>query len=99
MGAGELLTPEADLSGFTGTRNLHINAAVQKARIEVDEQGTTAAAATALFSFRSSRPLETLKFYANVPFVYLLYDRSSNTITFAGVYRGPPPQAADGTRR
>ncbi|XP_011154835.1 serine protease inhibitor 88Ea [Harpegnathos saltator] len=93
LGAGELLSPDAaDLRGFVadGERGLHLGDAVHRARIEVTEEGTTAAAATALFSFRSSRPTEPAVFNANRPFVYLIYDKSSHTITFTGVFRAPP---------
>lgn len=51
--------------------------------------GSVAAAATALFSFRSSRPLEPAQFVCNHPFVYLLYDRKLKSILFMGLYRGP----------
>lgn len=102
LGAGELLAPDrADLRGFVadGESGLHLGDAVHRARIEVTEEGTTAAAATAVFTFRSSRPTEPAVFNANHPFVYLIYDKSSRTILFTGIYRVPaapshPPPAA-----
>lgn len=93
LGAGELMTPgAADLRGFVadGERGLHLGDAVHRARIEVTEEGTTAAAATSLISFRSSRPIETIIFNANHPFVYLIYDKIGHNILFTGVYRIPP---------
>lgn len=92
LGAGELITQSADLRGFVadGEPSLHLGDAVHRARIEVTEEGTTAAAATALFSFRSSRPTEPAVFNANHPFVYLIYNKASQTILFAGVFRKPP---------
>ncbi|XP_014475805.1 PREDICTED: serpin B3-like [Dinoponera quadriceps] len=93
LGAGELMVPNvADLRGFVadGERGLHLGDAVHRAKIEVTEEGTTAAAATALFSFRSSRPTEPAVFNANHPFVYLIYDKKSHTILFSGVFRSPP---------
>lgn len=92
LGAGELLSPAAaDLRGFVadGEQNLHLGDAVHRARIEVTEEGTTAAAATAIFSFRSSRPTEPLVFNADHPFVYLIYDKKSHSILFTGIYRSP----------
>lgn len=92
LGAGELLSPNAaDLRGFVadGEQGLHLGDAVHRARIEVTEEGTTAAAATALFSFRSSRPTEPAIFNANHPFVYLIYDKPSRTILFTGIFRQP----------
>ncbi|XP_012537205.3 serine protease inhibitor 88Ea [Monomorium pharaonis] len=92
LGAGELLAPDvADLRGFVadGERNLHLGDAVHRARIEVTEEGTTAAAATAIFTFRSSRPTEPAVFNANHPFVYLIYNKADHTILFTGVFRSP----------
>ncbi|CAG2063107.1 unnamed protein product, partial [Timema podura] len=79
----------ADLSGFTGQRGLLFADAVHKARIDVDEKGTEAAAATAMLFFRSSRPLNPLRFVCNHPFIYLLFDRVSQTVLFMGIYRRP----------
>nr|XP_012222669.1 PREDICTED: thiamine transporter 2-like [Linepithema humile] len=92
LGAGELLSPAAaDLRGFVadGEQSLHLGDAVHRARIEVTEEGTTAAAATAIFSFRSSRPIEPVIFNANHPFIYLIYDKQSHSILFTGIFRTP----------
>nr|CAD7423975.1 unnamed protein product [Timema monikensis] len=89
MGVGDLFTETADLSGFTGQRGLLFDDAVHKARIDVDEKGTEAAAATAMLFFRSSRPLNPLRFVCNHPFIYLLFDRVSQTVLFMGIYRRP----------
>nr|CAD7414087.1 unnamed protein product [Timema cristinae] len=89
MGVGDLFTETADLSGFTGQRGLLLDDAVHKARIDVDEKGTEAAAATAMLFFRSSRPLNPLRFVCNHPFIYLLFDRVSQTVLFMGIYRRP----------
>lgn len=94
LGAGELLAPGmADLRGFVadGEESLHLGDAVHRARIEVTEEGTTAAAATAIFTFRSSRPTEPAIFKANHPFVYLIYNKADNIILFTGVFRSPNP--------
>lgn len=92
LGAGELLGPNsADLRGFLekGEESLHLGDALHRARIEVTEEGTTAAAATALLTFRSGRPLQPAVFKADHPFVYMIYDRQMKTILFTGVYRSP----------
>ncbi|KAG7205870.1 hypothetical protein KM043_007801 [Ampulex compressa] len=95
LGAGELMTPNgADLRGFLadGKDTLHLGDGVHRAKIEVTEEGTTAAAATAIFSFRSSRPIEPAIFKADHPFVYLIYERPTRTILFSGVFRSPAAQ-------
>ncbi|XP_071649029.1 serine protease inhibitor 88Ea isoform X1 [Temnothorax longispinosus] len=92
LGAGELVTLNvADLRGFVadGEQTLHLGDAVHRARIEVTEEGTTAAAATAIFTFRSSRPTEPAIFNANHPFVYLIYNKADHTILFTGIFRSP----------
>ncbi|XP_076246716.1 serine protease inhibitor 88Ea [Calliopsis andreniformis] len=98
MGAGELMTPSAaDLRGFLqdGERSLHLGDGIHRARIEVTEEGTTAAGATALFSFRSGRPLQPAEFKANHPFVFFIYDRSMHTVLFSGIYRVPDSQQSN----
>ncbi|XP_059486944.1 serine protease inhibitor 88Ea-like [Neocloeon triangulifer] len=92
LGLGAVFQVDADLSGFSDDKNatIHLDGAVHKARLEVDEKGSVAAAATALFSFRSSRPLEPEQFVCDHPFVYLIVDKlGGGTILFAGIYRNP----------
>ncbi|KAJ8686770.1 hypothetical protein QAD02_022564 [Eretmocerus hayati] len=91
MGASTVLDPSSDFGGFVedGEKPIHLGDAVHRAKIEVTEDGTTAAAATALFSFRSSRPSEPEIFNANHPFAYFIYDKPTRTVLFAGVYRKP----------
>lgn len=55
----------------------------------VNISGTVAAAATAIFGFRSSRPVEPTTFFATFPFVYLIYERPTSSVLFMGVYRDP----------
>lgn len=91
MDIGELFTSSADLSGLTGSPELKLDDVVHKAKITLDEEGTTASAATAIFNFRSSRPLDPAKFICNHPFVYILYDKKTSTLLFTGIYNRPPP--------
>ncbi|XP_075235461.1 serine protease inhibitor 88Ea-like [Lycorma delicatula] len=79
----------SDFSSLTGKKGISFNDAVHKAKIQVDEDGTVAAAATAILSFRSSRPLDPAQFICNHPFIYLLYDKVSQTVLFLGVYNSP----------
>ncbi|KAI4502894.1 hypothetical protein M0802_001938 [Mischocyttarus mexicanus] len=92
LGLQDLVTPgAADLTGFLaeGEQGLNLGSAVHRAKIEVTEEGTTAAAATALFSFRSSRPSEPAVFNANHPFIYFIYDKVMHNILFSGIFRMP----------
>lgn len=49
-----------------------LSSAVHKSFIDVNEEGSEAAAATALFGFRSARPLFHTDFIANHPFLFLV---------------------------
>jgi serine protease inhibitor len=59
-------------------------AGVHAADITVDEQGTVAAAATALAFAASGPPEPELTIAADKPFLYLIRHRSSGLVLFAG---------------
>lgn len=89
MGVGDLFESTSNLTGFSEQTELKIDDAVHKAKIEINEEGSTAAAATVLFSFRSSRPLEPAEFVCDHPFLFLIHDHQTKEILFAGVFKGP----------
>lgn len=66
-----------------------LNAVLHKSYIKVNEEGTEAAAATALIFARSGRPLFPTEFIANRPFLYLVRDTSTNMPLFLGTVRRP----------
>jgi len=96
LNISRLFGPGSDLSGFVDADSLeqgeaiHPESAQHKAFIEVNEEGTEAAAATALLGFRSARPLFHSQFKADHPFLFLIYDKQVDTILFFGVYQHPP---------
>lgn len=79
----------ADLSGITGQRGLSVNAVVHKAYVDVNEQGTEAAAATGVgiraMAFR--RP--ALIFRADHPFLFVIRDNKSGSLLFMGRVTDP----------
>jgi len=92
FGAGSNLTGFIDLEAtpIDQVDQVRLESAQHKAFIEVTEEGSVAAAATALLGFRSARPLIHTKFVANHPFLFLIYDKQVDTILFFGVYQHPP---------
>jgi len=73
----------ADFSGMNGKRDLFIGKVIHQAWVEVDEQGTEAAAATAVGMMTTSLERPPL-FHANHPFLFLIRDRQTGSILFLG---------------
>ena len=81
----------ADFSGMDGTKNLFISEVIHKAFIDVNEEGTEAAAATAVVMKRAMAPSgdSTPVFRADHPFVFLIQDKETGTILFIGRVANP----------
>ena len=76
---------KADFSGMDGRKHgLFIGAAVHQAFVEVNEQGTEAAASTGISFGLTSMPPPPLIFRADHPFVFLIWDNQRGTILFMG---------------
>ncbi|MDY7110117.1 MAG: serpin family protein, partial [Planctomycetota bacterium] len=71
----------ADFSGMNGRRDLFIGKVIHQAWVEVDEQGTEAAAATAVGVMLTAAPTF---FRADHPFLFLIRDRETGSILFLG---------------
>ena len=89
MGIEKAFGGEADFSKmFTtdSTQSFYISQVLQKTYIDVDENGTEAAAATAVILFNSAMPQieEIVEFVANKPFTYFIRDDESGEILFLG---------------
>lgn len=77
--------PPADFSGISGSKDLFISNVIHKAFVSVDEEGTEAAAATAIgFAKSSFDPSLPKEFKADHPFIFLIKDNQSDTILFMG---------------
>ena len=85
MGMQDAFTPAADFSGMDGARDLFISGVVHKAFVDVNEEGTEAAAATGAVMVGSAmRPQAVPTFRADHPFVFLIRDSHSGSILFLG---------------
>lgn len=84
---GNLFKADADFSALT-PKNVSVGEGVHKARIDLNEHGSQAAAATAIFSWRMMSEDEApVQFRCDRPFIFLIYNRSAHTILFTGIVR------------
>jgi serpin B len=80
----------ADFSGMTGNRDLFIGDVVHKAFVAVDEEGTEAAAATAVIMVEIARMIEdAILMRLDRPFLFLIRDNDTGTILFIGRVLNP----------
>ena len=91
MGMPTAFTGDADLSGMDGTRDRFVSDVVHKAFVDVNEEGTEAAAATGVVVNLVSMPLEdtTPVFRADHPFVFMIVEEDSGTVLFMGRVADP----------
>lgn len=73
----------ADFSGISGSRELFLSAAIHKAFVDVNEEGTEAAAATAIVGMTGAAPT-IHEFRADHPFAFLIRDNATGGLLFAG---------------
>ncbi|MGB7787702.1 serpin family protein [Methanoregula sp.] len=91
MGMPTAFTSSADFSGMDGRQDLLINDVVHKAYVDVNEDGTEAAAATGVVmnmaAVRGEGPVPV--FRADHPFVFLIRDNNTGTVLFMGRVTNP----------
>lgn len=91
LGLDVAFGPEADFSGIAASPSepFHLGAVIHRAIVALDEEGTEAAAATAVeVAVGAMRPKGVL-FEANRPFLFLIRDRRSGAILFLGRVADP----------
>lgn len=87
LGIKQAFTNDADFSGITGDEPLRADAVVHQTFINVDEERTEAAAATAVtMMVGSAMPIQRpfAEFHADRPFMYFIRDDRTGTILFMG---------------
>ncbi len=93
MGMVRAFSDDADFSGMTGRRNLFLSAVIHQAYIDVNEEGTEAAAATgAVMKLTSVGPERTPVFRADHPFIFMIREDTSGSILFFGRVMNPQSQ-------
>ncbi|QDA30555.1 serpin family protein [Thermococcus indicus] len=87
MGMEKAFSDGANFSGITDAERLFISDVIHKTFISVAENGTEAAAATAVIVFAASAPREEPEykvFRADHPFLFLIIDRETGAVLFMG---------------
>lgn len=80
----------ADFSGMDGTKNLFISDVIHQAFVEVNEEGTEAAAATAIImEFKSAGLKKPKIFKADHPFIFVIQEKETGLILFMGKVAEP----------
>merc|ERR1712184_18151 len=88
LGVRDLFALTADLSGISNEA-LSASEAVHQAFIEVNEEGTEAAAATAAVVGLRTAQQRTRQFFADRPFLFAVYDFAHGVTLFAGKVVNP----------
>ncbi len=87
MGMPTAFTGNADFSGMDGAKDLFIGDVIHQAFVDVNEEGTEAAAATGVVMILAAAP-GTEKpvpvFRADHPFIFFVQDDETGTILFMG---------------
>ena len=86
MGMLEAFSMNANFSGMDGTLSLFISRVLHQSYVEVNEEGTEAAAATASIMDLKAAPFF---FFADHPFVFLIQHEETGAILFMGKVMNP----------
>jgi serine protease inhibitor len=88
MGMPDAFNKKSDFSGIDGTKDLYLSVVIHQAFVDVNEEGTEAAAATfasvLIGSLDLDIPPPTPIFRADHPFIFLIRHNSSGSILFMG---------------
>jgi serpin B len=84
----------ANFSGISGARDLFIGYVIHKTYIDVNENGTEAAAVTAvgMFTTSSGEPDPRKYFTVNRPFLFAITEKTTGAILFIGEVTNPEYQ-------
>lgn len=88
LGMKLAFTPDADFSGIAPGREIWISRVLHKALIEVNEEGSEAAAATIIEFIELSIPMHP-EMFINRPFFFVIREHQTNTILFMGKIMNP----------
>ncbi|MEO0095708.1 MAG: serpin family protein [candidate division WOR-3 bacterium] len=84
LGMPNAFSPHCDFSGIDGTKNLYIRSVVHQAYVDVNEEGTEAAAATGVVVGITSVGPRIPVFRADHPFIFVIQEKNTGNILFIG---------------
>lgn len=79
---------KADFSGMTSKKNVPVSKVAHKCFVEVNEEGTKAAATTAVIRNTRSCRIEP-RFCADRPFLFFIWHQKTSSILFCGRFSSP----------
>ncbi|XP_034429048.1 leukocyte elastase inhibitor-like isoform X2 [Hippoglossus hippoglossus] len=79
----------SDFSGMSPSNDLVLSKVVHKAFVEVNEEGTEAAAATAAVMMLRCLPMPPVRFIADHPFLFFIRHNPTMSVLFAGRFCSP----------
>ena len=92
MGMKDMFSDKSDLSGMNGGKDLYVSQVIHKAFVEVNEEGSEAAAATVVVikgrCTSASAPPE-INFRADHPFLFFIREKATGFILFIGRLSSP----------
>jgi serine protease inhibitor len=83
---------KADFSGIASNMDLYIGFVIHKTYVDVNENGTEAAAVTAVGMYTTSMPVDPpqkINFKVDRPFLFTISEKSTGTILFIGEMKAP----------
>lgn len=89
MGMPTAFTEAADFSGMDGTQKLLIQNVIHQAFVDMNEEGTEAAAATAVIVGIESVGPRIPLFRADHPFIFIIQEKNTGNILFLGRVADP----------
>ena len=90
LGATHSFSDSADFSGMTKSNGIYISKVIHQAVVDINEEGTEAAAATAVVIMEQCAIIEKkINFVCNRPFIFIIHEKKKNATLFYGKYVKP----------
>lgn len=90
LGMPTMFSDFADLTGIHHNGGLKVSKVMHKTFVEVNEEGTEAAAVTSVEIIETAyNPANDLIVKADKPFIYIIKEKDTNTLLFMGVLNDP----------